>query len=63
MEETESKCVNEMDISVNTSEVKDTNYEEHVVTDIEVIKATVYFRLFDSGKELCNNLYVMYERA
>ena len=50
-------------MSVNTSKVKDTKDEEPAVTDIEVIKAPGYFKLFKYGKELFNNLDAMYERT
>ena len=40
-----------MDISVNTSKVKYITDEETAVTDIEVIKAPGYFKLFECGKQ------------
>ena len=52
-----------MDISVNTSEVKYIKDEEPVVMDIEVIKASGSFKVFQCGKQLFNNLDTMYKRA
>ena len=51
---------------MNTSKVKDTKYEEPSVTDhleIEVIKALIYFKLFECGKKLFKNLNTTYERV
>ena len=45
-EESESNSVHKIDITVNMSKVKDKRYEELAVTDIEVIKAPGYFKLF-----------------
>ena len=44
-----------MDISANTSKVKYKNDEEPLVTDIFLIKAPGYFKLFECGKEFFNN--------
>ena len=52
-----------MDIIVNTIKLKGTKYEEPSVTDISLIKALGYFKLFECSKELFNNLDVTYERA
>ena len=52
-----------MDINVNTSKLKDTRDEETSVTYISLIKAKSYFKLFECGKELLNNLDTTYERA
>ena len=49
-----------MDISVNTSKVKDTK-DATSVTDILLIKASGYFNIFEWGKELLNDLDTMYE--
>ena len=51
-----------MDISVNTSKVKDNN-DEPLVKDILLIKAPGYFKLYECGKEFSNNLDVIYECA
>ena len=37
--------------------------EEPSVTDNAVINASSYFKLFECGKNLLNNIYAMYERA
>ena len=63
MDKSESKSIHEMDISVNTSKVKDTKDEKSAATDIELIKAPGYFKLFESGKEFFNNLDATYECA
>ena len=48
-----------MDISVKTSEVKDTK-DEASVMDNSVIKSPGYFQLFACGKEFFNNLDATY---
>ena len=53
-----------MDISVNTNKAKDKKDEEPPVTDnsnIEVIKAPGYFKIFECGKMFFNNLDSTYE--
>ena len=50
-----------MDISVNTINVKDTKDEEPLVTDILLIEAPGYFKLFEYGKVFFNNLDAVYE--
>ena len=50
-----------MDISANTSEVKDTMDEEPLVTGISLIKAAEYFKLFKCNEQFFNNLYLIYE--
>ena len=63
MYEQESKSAHKMDTSVNTKKVTDTKYEETLVKDnynIEVIMAPGYFKLFDCGKMLFNNLDTKY---
>ena len=50
-------------MSVNTSKVKDTKDEEPAVTDIEVIKAPGYFKLFKCGKQFFSNPGMAYERV
>ena len=48
---------------MNKTKVKDTKYEEPLVTDnskIEVIKALGYFKLFECGKKFFNNLDAAY---
>ena len=55
-----------MDISVNAKKVKDTKDEEHSVTNnsnIEVIKAPGYFKIFKCGKTFLNKLEATYERV
>ena len=42
----ESKSIQDMDISANTSEVKDTKDEEPLVTGISLIKAAESFKQF-----------------
>ena len=62
----EPKSVHKMDIIMNTNKVKDTKDEEPLVTDnsnIEVIKAPGYFKLFECGKMFFNNLDLMYKHA
>ena len=54
------KSVPEMDISVNTSEVKDTKDEEPPVMDISLIKAPGYFKLFKYIKYFFQNLDAIY---
>ena len=55
-----------MDTSVNMNEVKYKRDEEPLIMDnstIEVIKAPGYFKLFDWGKKISNNLDMAYKRA
>ena len=63
MNKRKPKSVHEMDMSVNTSEVKYTKDEEPSVMDILLIKAPGYFKLFECGKEFFNNLDAAYECA
>ena len=59
MDESESKSVHGMDISMNTNKVKDTKDEETLVMDnsnIEAIKALGCFKLFKCGEKSFNNL-------
>ena len=57
----ESKSIHKMDISEDTSKVKDTKNEESPVTDISLIKETEYFKLLNCSKQVFNNLDVAYE--
>ena len=63
MYNSKSKSVYELVISVNKSEVKDKKDEEPAVTDIEVIKALGYYKLFECGKYLFNKLATTYKHA
>ena len=56
MDKSESKSIHDMDISVNTSEVKYAKDGEPAVMDIGVIKVPGYFKLFNFHKEFFNNL-------
>ena len=61
MDNTKSKIICDMDISVNASELKDT-MDKILVTDNSSIKAPGYFKLFKYGEELLNKLDATYER-
>ena len=52
-----------MDTSVNTSEVKYSKDEGPLVSDISLIKAPRYFKIFECGKDLFKNLDATYECA
>ena len=52
-----------MDISVDTRKVTYRKDEERSVTDILLIKALGYFKLFDCDKQFFNNLDGTYECA
>ena len=54
--DSKSKSVHKMDISFNTSKVKYTKDEEPSNTDILLIYAPVYSKLFKCRKEFLNDL-------
>ena len=62
-DKSESKSIHEMNISVNTNEVKYSKDEVPTVMDIGVIKVPGYFKLCNFHKEFFNNLYTAYECA
>ena len=62
-DKSESKSIDEMYISVNTSKVKDTKDKEPSVMDIQLINALGHFKLFKCRQEFLNNLDANYEHA
>ena len=43
--------------------MNETEDEEHSVIDNSVLNVPSYFKLFESGKNVLNNIYAMYKRA